>query len=112
FYTALKVLGDSLPAYRYAEAGDSLIIWGTGNPLLLHPDFPQDSLAWARLRDTSRQLFLSTHHREEERFGPGWSWSDYRYSYQTERSSFPLYGNFVQFYRLRTQEGFAAQPPY
>lgn len=111
-YTALKVLGDSLPAYRYAEAGDSLIIWGTGNPLLLHPDLPQDPLAWARLQDTSFQLFLSTHHREEERFGPGWAWDDYRYDFQAERSSFPLYGNLAQFYRLRTREGFAAQPPY
>ena len=36
FYAALKLLGDSLPAFKYEERNDSLIVWGTGDPSLLN----------------------------------------------------------------------------
>lgn len=110
FYAALRVLGDSIPALRYIEKGDSTIFWGTGNPLFLHPALPQDSSLLAWLRDTSRQLFFSTHNFKEERFGPGWAWDDYNDYYQTERSSFPIYGNAAFFERDSLSEGFLAYP--
>lgn len=112
FYTALKVLGDSIPALRYVEKGDTVIFWGTGNPLFLHPAMPQDSNLLAWLRDTSRQLFFSTHNFRDERFGPGWAWDDYAGYYQAERSSFPIYGNIAFFERDSLGEGFIACPPY
>ncbi len=110
FYTALKVLGDSIPALRYIEKGDSLIFWGTGNPLFLHPAMPQDSSLLEWLRDTSRRLSFSTHNFREERFGPGWAWDDYNDYYQAERSSFPIYGNTAFFGRDSLAEGFVAYP--
>lgn len=111
-YTALKVLGDSIPAFRYAVSRDSMIIWGTADPMFLHPELPADTLGFALLRDTTWQLFFSRHNYRDERFGPGWAWDDYGYSYQPEKSSFPLYGNQVYFYRTKTGEGFSAYPSF
>jgi D-alanyl-D-alanine carboxypeptidase/D-alanyl-D-alanine-endopeptidase (penicillin-binding protein 4) len=111
-YSALKVLGDSLPAFRYAVSGDSMIIWGTADPMFLHPELPADTLGFALLQDTTCQLFFSGHNYNDDRFGPGWAWDDYGYSYQPEKSSFPLYGNQVHFYRTKTGEGIAAYPTF
>ncbi|MEQ8705580.1 MAG: D-alanyl-D-alanine carboxypeptidase [Phaeodactylibacter sp.] len=111
-YTALKVLGDSIPAFRYATTGDSMIIWGTADPMFLHPDLPADATGFSLLQDTSCQLFFSAHNYKDERFGPGWAWDDYSYGFQPEKSSFPLYGNQVYFYRTETGEGIQAYPGY
>ncbi|MCB9285984.1 MAG: D-alanyl-D-alanine carboxypeptidase [Lewinellaceae bacterium] len=110
FYTALKVLGDSIPALRYIEKGDSVIFWGTGNPLFLHPALPQDSSLLKWLRDNPGKLFFSPHNFQEERFGPGWAWDDYNSYYQAERSPFPIYGNMALFERDSLAEGFRALP--
>lgn len=112
FYTALQVLGDSIPALRYVQTGDSIIFWGTGNPLFLHPRLPTDSTVLAFLKDTSYQLFFSAHNFQEERFGPGWAWDDYNDYYQAERSPFPIYGNLARFERLELGEGFQAFPAH
>lgn len=112
FYTALQVLGDSIPALRYAVSGDTLVFWGTGNPLFLHPELPQDSTVFQFLKGQKRQLFFSPHNFQDERFGPGWSWRDFQYYYQVEKSPLPLYGNMVRFERERTGEGFGITPFY
>ncbi len=109
-YTALHVLGDSLPALRYVIQGDSLIFWGTANPMMLHPAFPMDTVALAFLHSRSEQLFFSPHNFQDERFAPGWSWDDYQYAYQPERFSMPLYGNTVVFERSRVSSGFESYP--
>ncbi|MCB0570988.1 MAG: D-alanyl-D-alanine carboxypeptidase [Phaeodactylibacter sp.] len=111
-YTTLQVLGDSIPALRYIQTGDSLIFWGTGNPLFLHPRLPADPAVLAFLKDTTCQLFFSAHNFREQRFGPGWAWDDYNDYYQAERSPFPIYGNLARFERLELEEGFQVFPPY
>lgn len=96
FFTALKVLGDQLPAAHYQLQGDSLIFWGTGNPLLLHPEFEQsDTLLHFLRKHKDKQLFFSTHNYQDDRFGSGWMWDDYSGGYQAEKSSLPIYGNLA-----------------
>lgn len=96
FYTGLLSLRDSLPVLRYVTSGDSLIFWGTGNPLMLHPDLP-DTTALAFLRNRPERLFFSPVNYTGGRFGPGWAWDDYNDDYSPELASLPIYGNVVRF---------------
>ncbi len=111
-YTSLKVLGETMPALRYVISGDSLIFWGTGNPVFLHPDFQQDTTVVSFLKSRKEKLFFSGHNFKDEVYGPGWSWDDYNSTYQPEKSPFPMYGNMVRFERSSVREGFMAQPAF
>lgn len=95
-YAGLLTLPDSLPALRYVVRGDSLIFWGTSNPLLLHPDLPDNS-ALHFLRSRPERLFYSAANYVPTRLGPGWAWDDYNDDYSCETAPLPLYGNFVRF---------------
>ena len=110
FYTALHVLGDSLPLLHYARLGDSLVFRGAGNPLVLHPDFDSATPAIEFLQKQDGPLFFSPDNFRDEHFGAGWSWADYTYGYQAEKASLPLYGNVV---RLKTnpQDGLVRASP-
>ncbi|GAB2599179.1 D-alanyl-D-alanine carboxypeptidase/D-alanyl-D-alanine-endopeptidase [Spirosoma areae] len=96
FYAGLLTLPDSLPVLRYVVRKDSLIFWGTGNPLLLHPDLP-DTTALAFLRQRPEKLFFSAANYDGPRFGPGWAWDDYNDDYSPELAPMPIYGNVVRF---------------
>ena len=101
FYAGLLTLPDSLPALFYVvrpgvSQPDSLIFWGTGNPLLLHPDLP-DTTVLAFLRNRPERLFFSPANYAGPRFGPGWSWADYNENYSPELAPLPIYGNVVRF---------------
>lgn len=111
-YTALHVLGDSLPILHYFSQGDSIIIRGAGNPMVLHPDFPSAGLAIDFLRRQNKRLFFTTNNFQDDRFGPGWAWGDYPYSYQAEKSPLPLYGNLVQLHTDARDSLVRARPAY
>lgn len=111
-YTALHVLGDTLPVARYITHEGKLILWGTGNPLFLHPEMPVDTTLIHFLRQRPEQLYFSGHNFLDKRLGPGWSWADYQYTYQVEKSPFPMYANIVTFQREELREGFDIMPPY
>ena len=96
-YAGLHILSDSLPSLRYFSRHDTLFFQGTGDPTLLHGDVP------------SRRAFSFLLHRSEHTlaycdiatvapFGPGWTWDDYGYYFQPERTAFPIFGNTVRFY--------------
>ncbi len=95
FYASLKMLPDRLPALEYSIQNDSLIIWGTGYPAFLHPEF-EDSTAFEFLKNSSLNIYYSDHQFEDEVLGPGWAWSDYQNSYSAERTPFPMYGNVIE----------------
>jgi len=112
FFTSLKVLGDSLPVLGYEVLGDSLLFWGTGNPMFLHPDFPPDTTVISFLRKQNKQLIWQHRNMESKSLGPGWAWDDYTYGYQAERSPFPIFGNVVHFFKENQTSAFDVSPRY
>jgi len=95
FYAALRLLGDSIPAFKYQERGDSLIMWGTGDPSLLNRNVHYSPDAFNFLQASNRKLFLSTATFHTTALGSGWAWDDYNDYYSAERSPFPIYGNII-----------------
>ncbi|GAB3981176.1 serine-type D-Ala-D-Ala carboxypeptidase [Spirosoma terrae] len=101
FYAGLLSLRDSLPAFRYTirrdvANGDSLIVWGVGNPLLLHPDLPDTTLL-TFLRNRPERIFFSATNYDGPRFGPGWAWDDYNDDYMPELAALPIFGNVIRY---------------
>ncbi len=98
FYTAHRLLGDSIPSFKYLARGDTLFISGLGDPTLFHPEFDNTRL----IRFLSQEydcISILPQVVEDKPYGPGWSWDDFNYSYQRARSDFPLYGNAIRFIR-------------
>lgn len=96
FYASLKTLGDSIPAFHYQISGDSLILWGTGDPSFLNPDLPK-SKAFDFLKNRPEKIYFSNDNFTGSFLGDGWSWDDYNNYYATEISAFPIHGNIVRF---------------
>lgn len=94
-YTALKTLGDSVPALEYVQRNDSLIFWGTGDPSFLYKEVFYDSTVYDFLARSQADLYFSSANFHTHHFGEGWAWDDYNTQYSPERSAFPVYGNIV-----------------
>lgn len=92
-YASLKMLPDSIPAFTYIKENDTTYIQGTGDPTLLHPYFKSDKVL--EFLKGQPNLKFRMNNLKDEKLGPGWSWGDYQYYYQVERSAFPLYGNVL-----------------
>lgn len=110
FYAGLSALGDSIPGLEYLEWGELLIIRGTGDPSLLHPDLPH-SHVYDFLKSRKEPIFFTPTNFENKRFGPGWAWSDYNDYYQVERTPLPIYGNIARF-STDNKNQFVAKPSY
>lgn len=95
-YASLLSLGDSIPALQYHIKGDSLIFWGTGDPSLLNPNVHTNSRVLNFLKNNDYNLYFSSDNYYDTHFGPGWAWDDYEFSYSTERSPMPIYGNLIE----------------
>lgn len=119
FYAGLKLLPDSIKALEYEVQGDSLIFWGTGDPSFLHPEFG-NSKVYEFLKGRKEELYFSDANFDDDLLGPGWSWSDYQYYYQTEKYSLPMYGSIVRFtvqetesrQVLETESGLSVTPGF
>lgn len=95
-FTGLTLLGDSSTGIRYQRRNDTLYLRGTGDPSLLHPEFPrQPALAFLQRSPETLVLLPAVDHNPV--YGPGWAWDDYGEDYQPERSAMPLYGNVAWF---------------
>jgi serine-type D-Ala-D-Ala carboxypeptidase/endopeptidase (penicillin-binding protein 4) len=95
FYASLKMLGDSATAFKYIQHGDSLILWGMGDPSFLYTKTFNNDRTLNFLQGAPGNLFFSATNFQTETLGPGWAWDDYPYSYSAERTPFPIYGNLI-----------------
>ncbi|HWB91868.1 MAG TPA: D-alanyl-D-alanine carboxypeptidase [Puia sp.] len=94
-YAGLKYLGDSLIGMRYWQNDTALFIEGAGDPTLLHPDF-HDQPVIRFLQNTHLPIYLAGDNWQDRPFGRGWAWDDYNDDYMPERSSLPVYGNYIR----------------
>ena len=94
-YAALRSIGDSIPGLRFRETADTLFIIPTGDPTLLHPDFPSQQVV-SRLQKVTKPIVLELTGDSIQPYGVGWSWDDYNSSYMAERNAMPVYGNLVR----------------
>ena len=111
FFTGLKMMNDSLPGLKYELKNDSLFFTGTGDPTFLHWAFPQQRV-YDFLSDTTKKLIYVRTPFEDDQFAPGWSWEDYEYYFQVERSGFPIYGNTVGFEYDSLEDQFSTRPDF
>ncbi len=98
FYTALNMLGDSLPGLRYIVRGDSLIFWGTGDPSFLHPDLDSHRV-FDFLHSSGKKLFYSISNCKPSFWGHT----------PVATSPMPVYSNTVTIYA--TKEGLLKTTP-
>lgn len=108
-YAGLKYLGDSLVGMRYRESDTALFVTASGDPTLLHPEFP-DQPVIRFLQKTHKPIYLSDLNWQDKAFGRGWAWDDYNDDYMPERSAFPVYGNLIRWIYDTTSASFYSIP--
>lgn len=117
FYTALKILSDSVPALKYTISHDSLYFWGTGDPSFLHPDIitqpggAKYSRVYEFLRSRPEKLIYVRTPVRITGFGPGWGWDDYNDYYSAERAPMPVFGNTIRL-KAKTSVDWTVEPRF
>lgn len=93
-YAGLKYLGDSLVGLRYYDAGDTVYAMPTGDPTLLMNEYKAHPV-YDWLSNMNKPVVFDASNWKAERYGRGWTWSDFQASYQPERNALPVYGNLM-----------------
>jgi D-alanyl-D-alanine carboxypeptidase/D-alanyl-D-alanine-endopeptidase (penicillin-binding protein 4) len=110
FYTALNILGDSIPSIKYTAGKDSLIFWGLGDPCFLNPECFNNTRLFNFLKAAKGSMYFSSANFATTHFGNGWAWDDYNDYYSAERSPFSIYGNTFSVYPF--PDGMLVSPLY
>lgn len=92
-YGAIAYLDQTIPAAYYQITGDTMIVWGAGDPGTYYPDINMESALIDLLKSTDKKIVFSNDHFTTGRYGRGWAWDDHMFTYQAERNAFPIYGN-------------------
>ncbi len=100
-FASLVILQDSTQTLRYISSGDTLKIWGSGDPTWKYKEFAQPDLQ--KILGNYSVIQFSDANQISPSFGYGWQWDDYYYDYSAERSSLPIYGNLVQVQKIGSQ---------
>jgi D-alanyl-D-alanine carboxypeptidase/D-alanyl-D-alanine-endopeptidase (penicillin-binding protein 4) len=93
-FASLVILQDSTQTLRYVSAGDTLKIWGSGDPTWKYKEFAQPD--FQKILGNHNVIQYSDANQVSPFLGYGWQWDDYLYDYSAERSPLPIYGNLVQ----------------
>jgi len=93
-YAGLRYLPDTLVGLRYYDAGDTVYALPTGDPTLLMSDYKTYPV-YTWLSNVNKPVVFDASNWKAERYGRGWTWSDYQASYQPERSALPVYSNLM-----------------
>jgi len=96
FYAAYKTLGDSIKGLEYIKRNDTLFIKGTGDPSFLYNKFKNANTIPFLNRHVGPIVIIDDA-IDDDKFGSGWSWGDYQYSYMPEKSMIPIYSNIVSY---------------
>jgi len=108
-YAGIKYLGDSLVGMRYRETDTAIWVLPSGDPTLLHPDYPNQRVIQL-LQKKKKPVHLYENNWQEQPLGKGWAWDDYNDDYMAERSSLPLYGNTIRWVEDSTSASFYSIP--
>lgn len=93
-FASILILQDSTQTLRYVTSGDTIKIWGSGDPSWKYKNFKQPN--FQKLLAPYSVVQFSDANQISPGFGYGWQWDDYYYDYSAERSSLPIYGNLVE----------------
>lgn len=100
-FSSLLILQDSAQTLRYKPNGDTLRIWGSGDPSWRYKEFAQPD--FQRFLAPYNVIVFSDANQLAPAFGYGWQWDDYYFDYAAERTPLPIYGNVVQVRKSGTQ---------
>lgn len=96
YYVSNKYLKDTLASFKWMELEDTLMIAGTGDPSFLHTKF-QNNYLESFIQKKNKKVLALQNPLVKNKYPMGWAWEDFPYYYMTEISTFPIYGNVVNF---------------
>ena len=97
-FSSVLILQDSTQTLRYVTSGDTIKIWGSGDPSWKYMKFQQPD--FQKFLANCSVVVFSDANQVSPSLGYGWQWDDYYFDYSAERSSLPIYGNLVQVKRV------------
>lgn len=107
-FASLIILQDSTQTFRWVGSGDTLKIWGSGDPSWKYKNFVQPD--FEQFLKNHSIIQFSDANQVSPALGYGWQWDDYYYDYSAERSPLPIYGNLIQVRKNGNQ--LQINPPY
>ncbi len=102
-YAGMKYLGNQLSGIEWTDLDTAILLYPTGDPTLLHPDYPIQPVA-DFMRNASKTLYITDANWKTSALGHGWSWDDFSASYMVERSALPVYGNVTRWYQTTSRK--------
>ena len=102
-YAGMKYLGNQLTGIEWIDLDTAILLYPTGDPTFLHPDYPNQPVA-DFIRNASKPLYISNANWKTSALGHGWSWDDYSEYYMVERSALPIYGNVTRWFKSTSRK--------